>query len=73
MVCVAVTTNLALADAPGNVLLEAHATGLPRDSVANVTQIITVDRGALIERAGIVPATALELVLTGIELVLRRG
>jgi len=49
---VVLTTNMRLLDAPGNVLLPAKATGLPRDSVANVSQLITVDRDFLIELAG---------------------
>ena len=43
-VCVALTSNLDWADAPGNVVLPSELTGLPRDSVANVSQIITLDR-----------------------------
>jgi len=49
---VVLTANMRLLDAPGNVLLPAKATGLPRDSVANVSQLITVDRDFLIELAG---------------------
>ena len=51
-VCVPLTSNLRWADAPGNVLLRARSTGLPRDSVANVSQIVTIDRAVLSERAG---------------------
>jgi mRNA interferase MazF len=47
VVCVAVTSNLAIADAPGNVLMPKDVTGLPRDSVANVSQVITLDRSFL--------------------------
>jgi mRNA interferase MazF len=72
VVAVALTTNLRWADAPGNVRLTARATGLGRDSVANVSQIVTLDRTALTERAGKVPSSKLELVLAGIEVVLRR-
>jgi mRNA interferase MazF len=50
-----ITSNLELADAPGNVLLPAQATGLPRDSVANVSQLITLDRSFLDARAGMLP------------------
>jgi mRNA interferase MazF len=71
-VCVALTSNLRWADAPGNVLLEARITGLPKDSVANVSQIVTLDRDALIERVGALPANTLELVLFGIDVVLGR-
>jgi mRNA interferase MazF len=73
VVCVSLTSNLRWADAPGNVLLPARATGLPRDSVANVSQLVTVDRDALIERAGALSASSLDLVLAGIEVVLGRS
>jgi mRNA interferase MazF len=66
------TSNVAWAEAPGNVLLGTAATGLPRDSVANVSQIVAVDRGYLTQRAGRVPAAKLALVLSGIDVVLGR-
>jgi mRNA interferase MazF len=72
VVCVALTSNLRWADAPGNVLLTARATGLPKDSVANVSQLVTLDREALTERVGALPAKKLELVLLGIDIVLGR-
>lgn len=72
IVCVVLTSNLAWADAPGNVLLKARATGLVRDSVANVSQIVTLDRSALDERAGKIAAAKLDLVLSGIDVVLGR-
>lgn len=50
--CITITTNLRLADAPGNVLLEAGAGDLDSDSVANVSQVITVDKSILTERIG---------------------
>lgn len=50
--CITVTTNLRLADAPGNVLLQADSGGLDEDSVANVSQVITVDKTTLTERIG---------------------
>jgi len=71
-VCVALTTSLRWADAPGNVLLTAKATGLDRDSVANVTQVVTLDRGSLTERTGTLPAAKLELVLDGLQVLLGR-
>jgi mRNA interferase MazF len=73
VVCVVVTSNLALADAPGNVLMPKNATGLPRDSVANVSQVITLDLNFLTERAGRIPVDVLEEILDGIELVLGRA
>ena len=72
VVCVALTSNLRWAEAPGNVLLSARLTGLPKDSVANVTQLVTLDRAALTERVGTLPAKKLELVLLGIDIVLGR-
>jgi mRNA interferase MazF len=44
VVFVPLTSNLRWAEAPGNVLLPARTTGLPKDSVANASQIITLDR-----------------------------
>lgn len=73
VVCVSLTSNLRWADAPGNVLLPARATGLPRDSVANVSQLVTLDRDALTERTGALSASSLELVLAGIDVVLGRS
>ena len=73
VVCVVVTSNLALANAPGNALMPQETTGLPRDSVANVSQIITLDRAFLTERVGRLPADLLEEILDGIELVLGRA
>lgn len=72
IVCVALTSNLRLAAAPGNVLLEARLTGLPKDSVANASQIVTLDRDALTDHAGRVPRAKLDLILSGIGTVLGR-
>src|SRR6266566_3568253 len=47
-----ITTNLRLADVPGNILLPARSTGLPCDSVVNVSQLLTLDRAFLTEHAG---------------------
>jgi mRNA interferase MazF len=66
------TSNLRWAEAPGNVLLRARVTRLPKDSVANVSQILTVDRSLLIERAGKVPRALLQEVLAGIDVILGR-
>jgi mRNA interferase MazF len=72
VVCVALTSNLRWAEAPGNVRLGARLTGLSKDSVANVSQLVTLDREALTERVGVLPAKKLELVLLGIDVVLGR-
>lgn len=72
-VVVPLTSNLRLAAAPGNVLLSADRTGLPKDSVANVSQIVTIDRDVLSDRAGRLRAGDLGLVLRGIDIVLGRS
>ena len=72
VVAVSLTSNLRWGDAPGNVRLTTRATGLPRDSVANVSQIVTLDKSILTERVGRLPAPKLELVLAGIDQVLGR-
>jgi mRNA interferase MazF len=72
VVVVPLTSSLRWAAAPGNVLLAAKRTGLPRDSVANVSQIVAVDRSILTERAGHLSESDLDLVLAGIDLVLGR-
>ncbi len=72
VVCVPVTSNLRWADAPGNVFLPATASGLDRDSVANVSQVITVDRSLLKRRVGHLPSRQIDLVLAGIAVVLGR-
>lgn len=72
VVCVALTSNEKWAKAPGNVLLASKLTGLPKPSVANVTQILTLDKTYLTERCGRLSAPKLELVLAGIDTVLGR-
>jgi mRNA interferase MazF len=71
-VVVPLTSNLRLAAAPGNVELPATATGLAKDSVANVSQLVAVDRQILAERVGHLSAVQLDRVIAGIELVLGR-
>jgi mRNA interferase MazF len=70
VVCVALTSKLGWADAPGNVQLTSRMTGLPRDSVANVTQLVTLDKGTLVDRVGTIPEPKLDLILEGIGIVL---
>jgi mRNA interferase MazF len=72
VVCVPLTSNLHWADAPGNVLLTAGVTGLPKDSVANVSQPVTLDRSVLTDSVGKLPDAKLELVLYGLDVVLGR-
>ena len=72
VVCVDLTSRLGRADAPGNVLLVAGVTGLPRDSVAVVAHMLTMDRADLTERTGKLSAALLDLVLAGIDVMLGR-
>lgn len=72
VICVAITSNLKWASAPGNVLLSGSTTGLPKESVANVSQIVTLDRSELTERTGKLPKAKLGLVLSGVDVVLGR-
>lgn len=64
------TTNLRLVEAPGNVLIPAALSALPRDSVANVSQLITLDRDFLLERASQLPGPTIKSVDAGLRLVL---
>jgi mRNA interferase MazF len=70
VLCVVLTSNLRLVDAPGNVLLSAKRAGLPKDSVANVSQLITVDRAFLDERITHLPQGLMNAVDAGLSLVL---
>ena len=72
VVCVPLTSNLRWANAPGNVSLSPRLTGLPRDSVANVSQIVTLDRDLLTELVSKLTHAKLELILAGIDVVLGR-
>jgi len=72
VVCVALTSQLKWAEAPGNVLLTERDTGLPKPSVANTSQFVTLDKTALLERTGKLSKPRLALVLSGIDVVLGR-
>ena len=63
-------SNLQLLDAPGNVLLRKKESGLPKDSVANVSQLATVDRLMLAERVCRVPKRLMSRINDGLRLVL---
>ncbi len=65
-----ITSNVRLADAPGNVLLPAKTAGLPQDSVVNVSQLVTIDKRLLAERAGKLTPDQLRSVEDGLRLVL---
>ena len=72
IVVVPLTANLRWADAPGNVLLRSRHTALPKDSVANVSQIVTINRSVLRDRIGRLRKADLSLILSGIDVVLGR-
>ncbi len=72
MVCVPLTSVLKWADATGNVRLTAGSTGLEKDSVANVSLIVAVDKQQLTECVGRLPQRSLDQVLAGIDILLGR-
>lgn len=69
-IVVVITSNLKLAEAPGNVLLPQKATGLSKDSVANISQVLTVDKSFLTEKIGDLPKHLLEQVEDGLRFVM---
>lgn len=70
VVIAVITTNLKLANAEGNVLLTARQSGLPKDSVVNVSQLFTIDESLLRDYVSALPAKKLEQVEDGLRLVL---
>jgi len=72
VVCVPLTSNLKWAEAPGNVALPARATKLSKNSVANVSQLLTLDRAALDEHVGKLSPRRVEMILSGVDVVLGR-
>jgi mRNA interferase MazF len=71
-ICVPLTSNLKWRDAPGNVFLGSKTTGLAKDSVANVSQILTIDRELLTECPGKISSARIQLILAGLDVVLGR-
>ena len=70
VIAVILTTNLRLAEAPGNVLLTVDQTDLPQDSVVNVSQVITADKSFLIERVSKISDRLMLVIDEGLRLVL---
>ena len=70
VIAVAITSNLRLADAPGNLRLSKSKTGLVKDSVANVSQILTVDKSFLTEQIGQLDRVTAQQLDEGLQLVL---
>lgn len=65
-----VTSNLALAEAPGNVRIAKSESGLPQPSIVNVSQLITLDRSVLVKKVKALPGAALDKVDSGLKVVL---
>ena len=72
VLCVPLTSNMTWASAPGNTLVSAKVAGLPKDSVANATQLVAIDRTFLTERIGKLAPRRLEQILVSIDTVLGR-
>lgn len=72
VICVPLTSNMKWAGAPGNVVLDAKATGLSKDSVANVGHVVAVDKSILTERVGKIRRPKLALVFAGLDLIFER-
>ena len=70
VVVAAITSNISLADAPGNIRLRPADSGLPKPSVVNVSQLLTLSREFLGEQAGTLPGAAMNRVAEGLRLVL---
>lgn len=69
VVC-AITSNLKRAESPGNVLLKKGEGGLKKDSVVNISQVMTVDKSDLIERIGTLPLTRVNQIIAGVRLLI---
>ena len=72
VVCVPLTSNMKWAEAPGNVMLSKRSTGLEKDSVANVSLLVALDKQQLVEHVGRISSRQLERVMVGIDIVLGR-
>ena len=70
IVAVGLTSNFRLAQAPGNVLLNSRKTGLPKDSVANISQITALDKSSLRDICGKLDESTMSRVETGLKLLL---
>jgi mRNA interferase MazF len=70
VVLCALTSNVERAKAPGNVLLRKGEGNLPKDSVVNITQIVTIDKSDLVEKIGSLSPRRIDQIVEGIELLL---
>jgi mRNA interferase MazF len=71
VIVIAITSNVKLADAPGNIFLKKKESHLNRDSVINISQIITVDKSVLTEHVGVLSDRIIRNIENGIRLVLK--
>jgi mRNA interferase MazF len=70
VIVLAITSNIKLADAPGNVYLAKAKSGLLKDSVANVSQVLTLDKSFLTEQIGLLDLAIIRQIDEGLQLVL---
>jgi mRNA interferase MazF len=70
VIAVVITSNIRLAVAPGNVLLSKKITGLLKDSVANISQVVTIDKSFLSERVSVLPDYLFKQIEDGLRLVM---
>ena len=70
VIVASITSNLNLADAPGNVRIDPEESGLTKQGVINVSQISTIDKNRLTERAGLVSPGTMSKIEFGLKLVL---
>lgn len=70
VIAAGLTTNLRLAEAPGNVFVASEESGLPRDSVVNVSQVLTIDKEFVLERAGRLGSRSMAAVDNGLRIAL---
>ena len=72
VVCL-ITSNVSLSRAPGNVALSKGAANLPKQSVVNVSQVLTVNKAELVERIGRLPAAVIDAIRDGLQLLFDRA
>lgn len=70
IVAVVLTSNIRLSDSPGNVMISKKLTGLPKDSVANVSQVVTIDKSFLADCSGSLSVGIMKRIDDGLRLVL---
>lgn len=68
VICVLITSDLRYSGAPGNVLITARESGLPRDTVVNVAHVVTLDRSQLSSKAGAISTSSMEVVSSGLRM-----